>query len=155
MRVAVQFLIPVLLLAFIGVLVVSGLRGAWLSAFVSRRYTKPHCPACRYEIDQALPVSLCPECGRDLRIAGVLTPELVLRLRGSFGNIWGGVGLAAVVAGLVAGGFAGAWADTSDTMEPGLAFVIGLVAPVIAGVPVALMLHRRRKRLLTASGAAP
>lgn len=136
-------------LTLVLIAVVSAIRGVWISAFVSRRYATPHCPGCRYEIDQSNPIALCPECGRDLRVAGVLTPELVLRLKGSVGNIWGGIGLVTVIACLIAGFVGVAIAGEFDTPGGEMAgFLLGLVIPVPIGVAIAIALHGRRNRLL-------
>ncbi len=143
-------IIPLALFVLLLIGVIGAVRGAWQSAFVSKKYSTPRCPACRYEIDQALPIARCPECGRDLRVAGVLTPELTLRLRGSVGSIWGGVGLVTLIAGIVLGIIALVLIDTTGPRALWI-FVGGLVAPVPVGVWTAVVLHRRRRRVLAGS----
>ncbi|MEQ8770397.1 MAG: hypothetical protein RIB60_07805 [Phycisphaerales bacterium] len=146
------FLLPQLLfVALVVIMVVSALRGAWVSAFVSKKYSTPHCPGCQYEIDQTNPIAQCPECGRDLRVAGVLTPELVLRLKGKAGNIWGGIGLLTIVIGVIVGSVVLAAVQPGDGMTALWVFLGGFVAPIPLGIWAAWTMHRRRRRVLAGS----
>ncbi len=147
----VFFLPQLLFLILVIIMIGSAVRGAWVSTFVSKKYSTPHCPGCRYEIDQTQLMGQCPECGRDLRVAGVLTPELVLRLKGKTGNIWGGVGLVTVVLALIAGGTALAIVLPDDELLGLWVFLGGFVVPIPFGIWIAALMHRKRRRMLAGS----
>ncbi|MEM9373603.1 MAG: hypothetical protein AAGA55_08150 [Planctomycetota bacterium] len=152
----IAFLPGLLLLALVAFAVGSAVRGILRATVVPRKYATACCPVCQYAVDQSASIAVCPECGRDLRVAGVMTPELALRTRGTGGHISGGLGLIGLIAGLVLGGVAAGITGetTNDDLLATIAFFAGLLLPILTMIPIGLMLHRRRKRLLNASLAA-
>lgn len=73
------FVLAALLVAMLGV----GARWTWLC--VSRPpgwHTGPVCGRCGYRVG-GLSELRCPECGTDLRVTGIITPDMKLRARGS------------------------------------------------------------------------
>src|SRR5215831_14959884 len=52
-----------------------------------RRLREPGCGRCGYPVT-GLATPECPECGADLRLAGINTPALAMRHRG---GLWGAI----------------------------------------------------------------
>lgn len=153
----IALLPSVLLLVLMGLVIGSAILGIRRSAFLPRGLPAACCPACKYRVDVSRPISVCPECGRDLRVAGVLSPELIVRFRGSSSQITGGVGLVCVLLMLVAGlgtaaGAAGL--NLSDTVTV-IASLSAAGVVLLGGVLAGLWLVARRKRLLGASRVSP
>ena len=71
------------------------------------RAAEPCCAACRYPV-RGLQALMCPECGIDLREAGILTPKLKIVRAPSLGERWGVWTLAIVFLGLLLTGIIGA-----------------------------------------------
>lgn len=77
-------IVELLILIFFGVAVVALLWNV-LRVFLPSRLPKvrePVCAKCRYSV-VGLGDWRCPECGTDLRVGGILTPQLRQRARGS------------------------------------------------------------------------
>ncbi|MEM9560265.1 MAG: hypothetical protein AAF995_08150 [Planctomycetota bacterium] len=131
----------------------SAVIGIRRSAFLPSKIRSACCAGCKYPIDEEQPISVCPECGRDLRIAGVLTPELLVRMRGSRSIITAGVlllTLLVVIPLVVTSIFI---YDPMDDSNRGVLIAMRSGAGVVgfAGVWALVWLHGRRKRLLNGS----
>ncbi|MEM7629430.1 MAG: hypothetical protein AAF356_08415 [Planctomycetota bacterium] len=147
-------MLPLVLFLVLGGLVLgSAVLGIRRSAFLPKGLPAACCPACRYSVDTTRPIERCAECGRDLRVAGVLSPELIVRYQGTTSQITGGVGLLCVILMLVAGlgtsAGIGALGSSDEVVVISGLVTAGLV--LVGGVLAGFWLANRRKRLLQGS----